>query len=221
MKTEAAALDFERAAELRDQAQALESLSKQFSLDEISDMDVEPIDPVEALKDLQRLLDLDKLPRTLEACDIATIQGSDSVGSVVTFVDAIPFKDGYRRFRIKRVRGVNDFDMIREVVQRRFRRLKEEGEVYPDLFLVDGGKGQLAAASTELTRLEARTVLLALAKEEETLFREGRQTAVPAPKDSLGLRLLMHARDEAHRFAQRYHHLLRRKRVIPRKERDA
>jgi excinuclease ABC subunit C len=211
MRRAAGSLQFERAAELRDQIRALESLSKEFSLDDVREMDVEPIDPGEALRALREMLGLDSLPRTLEACDIATIQGADSVGSIVTFVDGIPFKDGYRRFRIKRVRGVDDFEMMREVVGRRFARLKSEGEIFPDLFLVDGGPGQLSAASGVLRKLGVRTVLLALAKKEETLYREGRRTPVAAPKDSLGLRLLMHARDEAHRFAQRYHHLLRRK----------
>lgn len=212
MRQAAEALQYERAAELRDQIRALESLSREFSLDEVQEMDIEPIDPELALRDLQNLLGLAAPPRTLEACDIATIQGADSVGSVVSFMDGIPFKDGYRRFRIKRVRGMDDFEMMREVVERRFSRLKGEGEIYPDLFLVDGGPGQLSAAAGALRRLGGiPTVLLALAKKEETLYREGATAPVPAPKDSLGLRLLMHARDEAHRFAQRYHHLLRRK----------
>ncbi|HLG41927.1 MAG TPA: UvrB/UvrC motif-containing protein, partial [Planctomycetota bacterium] len=214
MQSASGALQFERAAELRDQVHALESLSKEFSLDAVREMDVEPIDPAVALKDLQEILGLAAPPRTLEACDIATIQGADSVGSIVTFVDGLPFKDGYRHFRIKHVRGMDDFEMMREVVRRRFARLKSEGEMFPELFLVDGGLGQLSAASGVLKSLRVETLLLALAKQEETLFRAGRRSPVRAPKDSLGLRLLMHARDEAHRFAQRYHHLLRRKRTL-------
>lgn len=214
MKRASRALNFERAAEIRDQIRALDSLSKDFALDEVEDLDVEPMDPAEGLEDLRRLLGMNRPPRTLEACDIATLQGRESVGAVVTFVDALPFKEGYRRYRIRSVRGVDDYEMMREVVRRRFHRLREEG-IFPDVFLVDGGRGQLAVAAEELARVGAtETVLLALAKKEETLFRHGQRGPLPAPRNSLGLRLLMHARDEAHRFAQRYHHLLRRRRTF-------
>jgi excinuclease ABC subunit C len=216
MRAAAEELEFERAAELRDQIQALESLHLKFAIEPMEDdFGIGPIDPVEALKDLQKLLELPAMPKSLEACDIATIQGAESVGSIVTFLDGVPFKDGYRRFRIKGVRGVNDFDMMREVVRRRFARLKGAEEWYPDIFLVDGGKGQLSVAADEIRKAGAKMpVLLGLAKKEETVFHVDRKDAVPMPKESLGLRLLMHARDEAHRFAQRYHHVLRRKKTF-------
>lgn len=215
MRIAAGELLFERAAELRDQVAALEKLDEIGVPEDWELGDLEPLDPADSLQDLQRLLSLERPPRRIEACDIATLQGEDSVGSIVTFADGLPNKDGYRRFRIRGVRGVNDFEMIREVVRRRFARKLREGEALPDVFLVDGGRGQLSMAERAMGELGVRVpALLALAKEEETLYRCNRSDPVPAPKDSLGLRLLMHARDEAHRFAQRYHHLLRRKGMV-------
>jgi excinuclease ABC subunit C len=216
MRAAADELEFESAAEVRDQIHALESLHQSFSLEPAEDdFGIGPIDPVEALKSLQGLLELPALPRRLEACDIATVQGAESVGSIVTFVDGLPFKDGYRRFRIKGVSRVDDFEMIREVVGRRFARLKRRDEPAADLFLVDGGKGQLSAAAEAIRRSgAAMPALFGLAKKEETVYALDRPDPVPMPRDSLGLRLLMHARDEAHRFAQRYHHLLRKKRTL-------
>jgi excinuclease ABC subunit C len=131
----------------------------------------------------------------------------------VSFVDGIPFKSGYRRYRIKTVQGIDDYAMIREVVTRRFRRLEEEGRIFPEVLLIDGGLGQLNSARAALDALGVTPpVVLSLAKEEETLFRDGRP--VPLPKESPALRLLMYVRDEAHRFAQHYHHLLRRKALL-------
>lgn len=205
-------LEYERAAELRDQIRALENLARHAEAEYIEG-DITPIDPKEGLEELGRRLGLPAPPRTIEGIDIAHVQGGQSVGSVVTFVDGIPFKGGYRRYRIRTVEGIDDYAMIREVVSRRYRRLGEEGRIFPDVLLVDGGVGQLNAASGALAALGVRPpVVLALAKEEETLFRDGRPLSVP--KSSPALRLLMYVRDEAHRFAQHYHHLLRRKALI-------
>jgi excinuclease ABC subunit C len=135
------------------------------------------------------------------------------VGSLVSFIDGIPFKSGYRRYRIKTVQGIDDFAMIREVVRRRFRRLEIEEHPFPDILLIDGGVGQLNAAHAALGEVGVRAPLvLSLAKQEETVFRDGRP--VPLEKSSPALRLLMYVRDEAHRFAQHYHHLLRRKALV-------
>jgi excinuclease ABC subunit C len=209
MKEASKRLEFERAAELRDQAKMLESLSKRTELDYIEG-DITPIDPKEGLEALQAALGLPAPPRTIEGVDIAHVQGGESVGSVVNFVDGIPFKSGYRRYRIRTVEGIDDYAMIREVVTRRFRRLDEEGRVFPDVLLIDGGLGQLNSARAALAELGVTPpLLLSLAKEEETLFRDGKP--VPLEKSSAALRLLMYVRDEAHRFAQHYHHLLRRR----------
>jgi excinuclease ABC subunit C len=213
MKGASKRLEFERAGELRDQVKALEALSKRTEMDYIEG-DITPIDPREGLEGLQRVLGLPAPPRAIEGVDIAHVQGGESVGSLVSFIDGIPFKSGYRRYRIRTVEGIDDYAMIREVVTRRFRRLEEEGRVFPDVLLIDGGAGQFSSARAALDGLGIATppVLLSLAKEEETLFRAGKP--VPLEKSSAALRLLMYVRDESHRFAQHYHHLLRRKALI-------
>ena len=205
-------LDYERAAELRDQAKALEGLSKRAEA-EFLEGDITPMDPKEGLEGLQKALGMDGAPRAIEGVDIAHVQGAGSVGSLVSFVDGIPFKSGYRRYRIRDVEGIDDYAMIREVVTRRFRRLEEEGRVFPDVLLIDGGLGQLSSANAALAALGVvPPVVVSLAKEEETLYRDGKP--VPLEKSSPALRLLMYVRDEAHRFAQHYHHLLRRKALV-------
>lgn len=206
MKEASKSLEFERAAELRDQVRALEHLAKNTSEAEYLEGDITPIDPKEGIDDLVAALQLDFRPRTIEGIDIAHVQGGESVGSLVSFVDGIPFKSGYRRYRIRETSGIDDFEMIREVVRRRF---KPGGETAPDILLVDGGLGQHNAAREAGA---APRVLLSLAKREETLFRDGRPLFLD--RASPAMRLLMYVRDESHRFAQHYHHLLRRKAVL-------
>jgi len=223
MKGAAKALEYERAAELRDQMRALEGLEKRGAEPEYLEGDITPMDPVEGLEELARALGLAARPRTIEGIDIAHLAGGETVGSLVSFIDGVPFKSGYRRYRIKTVAGVDDFASIREVVARRFKRAEEQ--VLPEVFLIDGGVGQLGAAALAQSEGEARvegaqaaepgTLLLSLAKEEETLYRwTGRAEEVKLDKASPALRLMMYVRDEAHRFAQHYHHLLRRKAVM-------
>jgi excinuclease ABC subunit C len=209
MKEASRLLEFEHAGELRDQIKALEGLTRRSGLDYIEG-DITPMDPREGLEELARVLGLRDVPRMIEGVDIAHLQGSASVGSLVCFVDGIPFKNGYRKYRIKTVNGIDDTAMIREVVTRRFRRLKEEGKLFPDVLLIDGGVGQFNAARAALTGYPP--LLLSLAKREETLIHEGRPLALT--KASPALRLMMYVRDEAHRFAQHYHHLLCRKAFI-------
>ncbi len=209
MKEASRRLEFERAAGLRDRIRALEALSRGAGADYIEG-DITPIDPKEGLEELARVLGLAAPPRRIEGVDVAHLSGAGSVGALVSFVDGVPFKSGYRKFRIKTVEGIDDVAMIREVVRRRFRRLAEEGGAPPDLLLVDGGLGQWNVAAAEL--VGAKTLLLSLAKEEETLSRGGRPLRIK--KSSPALRLLMYVRDEAHRFAQYYHHLLRGKAMI-------
>jgi excinuclease ABC subunit C len=132
----------------------------------------------------------------------------------VTFIDGLPFKPGYRRFRIKSVEGIDDFASIREVVTRRFRRLALEEEVFPDILLIDGGKGQLNAALEAFRLLSLEPpCLLSLAKREEEIFRPGESEPLRLSRHAAALRLLQYVRDEAHRFAQHYHHILRRKKL--------
>jgi excinuclease ABC subunit C len=215
MKRAAAKLDFEKAVQLRDEIAALESLARRSLCGDYPAGEVLTIDPEDGLRDMEEVFALDCTPRTIEGIDVANLSGEEAVGSLVSFVDGRPFKAGYRRFRIRSVRGVDDYAMIREVVARRFERLKEEGETFPDALLIDGGAGHLAAALAVLKKLDVkRPLVLGLAKEEERIYVAGRGEPFELARRSPALRLLQHVRDEAHRFAQHYHHLLRRKRTF-------
>jgi excinuclease ABC subunit C len=154
-------------------------------------------------------------PRVIEGVDIAHLAGNETVASLVQFIDGLPFKPGYKRYRIKGVEGIDDFKSIHEVVSRRFARLAREGASLPDVFLVDGGKGQLSAALDALESLGiAAPCVISLAKREEEVFLPGQSEPLRLSRDSFSLRLLEYVRDEAHRFAQHYHHLLRGKRTL-------
>ncbi|MEW6357260.1 MAG: excinuclease ABC subunit UvrC [Planctomycetota bacterium] len=216
MKEAAKALDYEKAARCRDQIKAIESLSHRGEFGEFPEVTIGPIiNPKDGMEELQQRLGLKDTPRTVEGIDIASISGREAVGSVVTFVDGIPFKPGYRRFKIKTVQAVDDYLMIREVVRRRYTRLRDEEDVFPDVILIDGGKGHLRSAEAELKALDAPfPLLLALAKKEEVLHVHDREEPVHLPRRSGALRILQHVRDEAHRFAQHYHHILRKKKAF-------
>ena len=207
--------EFEQAARLRDEIRALETLDQRGRLDTHVQPEVFYIDPQKGLRGLRRVLKLDREPRVIEGVDVAHLGGSDTVASLVQFIDGLPFKPGYRRFRIRGVDQVDDYASIAEAVYRRFRRLKEEDEVFPDLLLVDGGRGQLNAALEALDRLECtRPAVVALAKREEELYLPERKEPLRLRRSSFALRLLQYVRDEAHRFAQHYHHILRRKSTL-------
>jgi excinuclease ABC subunit C len=215
MERAAKALDFETAAEKRDELRAIESLSKRGLFSDYRSAGSLDFEPRKALQELAAAIGMDEPPRLIEGVDIATIRGSDSVGSLVTFVDGRPMKDGYRKYKIREVKGLDDYAMIREVVARRYRRLKKEDAVTADLLMIDGGPGQLSAALDGLKAAGARPKLVvSLAKREELIFVEGRAEPVALPRTSAGLKVLQFVRDEAHRFAQRYHHVLRDKRFF-------
>jgi excinuclease ABC subunit C len=130
----------------------------------------------------------------------------------VQFLDGLPFKPGYRRYKIRGVAGVDDFRSIHEVIARRYRRLSDENEVFPDILLIDGGKGQLNAALAAFRDQEITPpTLLSLAKQEEEIYLPGESEPLRLSRHAFALRLLQYVRDEAHRFAQHYHHVLRRK----------
>ena len=163
---------------------------------------------------LQSDLHLSVAPRRIEAFDISNIQGSYPVAAMVCFVDGQPKKSLYRKFKIKTVKGVDDFAMIREVVLRRYRRLKSESAQFPDLILIDGGKGQLGMAVSALRELGLTYIpLVGLAKRLEEVFIPGYSEPQSIAKHSSGLRLLQHIRDEAHRFAVTFHRKRRGKSV--------
>jgi len=132
----------------------------------------------------------------------------------VCFIDGRPFKEAYRRFKVRTVTN-NDFDAMREVVSRRYRDAGEGHELYPDLVLIDGGPGQLGAAMDALGQLDRKPPLVvSLAKKEELVYLHGRPEPFELSRSHTGLKLLQAVRDEAHRFAQAYHHILRRKKTI-------
>ena len=164
---------------------------------------------------LQRDLHLEKAPRWIEAVDISNIQGSDPVASLVCFVDGRARKREYRHFRITGIEGPNDFAMMQQVVTRRFKRLMEENKPFPDLLLVDGGKGQLSSAVAALRALGiADQPVVGLAKRLEEVFLPGLSNAQNIPKTSSSLKLLQMLRDESHRFAIAHHRKLRQKRTL-------
>ncbi len=170
----------------------------------------------EILRALQDVLGLEVEPRRIECFDISNIQGSDVVASMVVFEDGLPKKSDYRKFRIRGVGDApDDFASMREVVTRRYRRLLEEGKELPDLVLIDGGKGQLSAATEALAEIGLGDQPVAsLAKREELIFLPGREEPVVLPTSSPLLQLVQRVRDEAHRFAIGFHRQTRARRTL-------
>lgn len=214
MKVASAALQFEKAGRIRDEIAALENLDLRGDSKNNDQPEVFPLDPKKGLLGLRKVLGLAKTPRSIEGFDIAHLSGQDTVASLVSFLDGLPFKDYYRRYKLKTVEGVDDFASMREVVFRRFKRLHDEESVFPDILLIDGGKGQLSAALDAFKALGIEPpTLISLAKQEEEIFRPGESESIKLSRHSAALRLLQYVRDEAHRFAQHYHHALRKKKM--------
>lgn len=216
MQEASAKLNFEKAARLRDEIASLKSLGLRGDVDKDVQPEVFHIEPRKGSIGLRKVLGLAETPRTIEGIDIAHLDGQDMVASLVSFIDGLPFKPNYRRYKIKSVEGIDDFASIREVISRRFRnpRHGEEEQVFPDILLIDGGKGQLNAA-LEVFRMLGKEppCLISLAKQEEEIYRPGDAEPLRLSRHSAALRLVQYVRDEAHRFAQHYHHLLRRKKM--------
>ncbi len=168
--------------------------------------DKKKVDLPFSVLDLQKQLRLSKPPRRIEAVDISHLGGTLAVASLVTFTDGKKYSRGYRRFRIMSAEGGDDYASIYEVIHRRFMYLKEDDKGFPDLLLIDGGKGQLNAARKALDELGVvdDVELASLAKRLEEVFRPNLDKSIMLPKDSAALRLLMRVRDEAHRFAIQY-----------------
>ena len=215
MRAASKELKFEKAARLRDEIKALQTLNLRGDLKKHAQPEVFFVDPRKGLKGLQKVLQLESVPRTIDGVDIAHLGGTETVGSLVTFIDGLPFKPGYRRYKIKSVAGIDDYASIREVVTRRVRTLRDHDEPFPDIFLIDGGKGQLGAAVSAFEALGVPVpTLISLAKREEEIYVPGRPDPIVLSRRSFALRLLQYVRDEAHRFAQHYHHMLRSKRAL-------
>ena len=159
------------------------------------------------LVQLQKDLQLTTLPAHIECFDNSNFQGSYPVSAMVSFKNGQPSKNDYRRFNVKTVQGINDFATMAEVVYRRYKRLQEEGKAFPQLIIIDGGKGQLSAAMESIKRLNliGKTTLVGLAKNEEELFFTGDSESLKLPWDSESLKLIRRIRDEVHRFGITFH----------------
>ena len=216
-------LRFEKAATLRDQIRAIERIDHRATRSDRwqPETEIGYIEPEKGPKALARALGVERRIRCVEGFDIAHLQGGETVASKVCFVDGRPFKQEYRRYRIKTVenmaggRANDDFAAMREVVSRRYRDAGAGHELYPDLILIDGGKGQLSAAMDAFEQLEIKPPLVvSIAKKDELLYTQASDEPVRLGRNNPGLRLCQQVRDEAHRFAQHYHHILRRKATL-------
>jgi excinuclease ABC subunit C len=206
--------DFELAARLRDEIKALTALGQRAGKGEQEFWQPEAFvtDPKDGMEKLQEVLSLPEPPRIVEGIDIAHLQGGELVGSKVCFIDGVPFKDGYRRYKIKHGQGNNDYLSIQEVVSRRYREAGANNELFPDIILIDGGLGQLHSAMDVFKTMDVKPpMVISLAKKEELVYIQARSEPVRLARNNPALRLLQYIRDEAHRFAQHYHHILRRK----------
>lgn len=208
---------FEEAAKIRGQINALSVLGQSR---------VYPAG-LNELEDLRNLFGLDRLPERIEAFDISNILGKEACGSMVSFYNGLPDKDNYRRFRIKSVEQIDDYSMLAEVVRRRYSRLAKENLSLPDLILIDGGRSHLKAAEKEVKKIDLRIPLISIAKfqkkskasfsrgkERENLYTTTKKFPIRLQSDTPALNLIRRIRDEAHRFALKYHHLLRKKTML-------
>ncbi len=237
MKKAAAAQEYERAASLRDLLKDLKRTTKKTNRFERVPYSLPlAINADQDLVDLATILNLPSPPHRIEGFDISNISGTFAVASQVSFRDGRPDRSNYRRFKIKTVSGQNDFASIAEVVKRRYSRLLNESKdavvdasepveaevkkessnqsVFPDLILIDGGKGQLSAAYEELSKLGlAQIPIIGLAKEFEEIHRPGEKEPLRLSHDRGALKLLQRVRDESHRFANTYNAKLRLRKI--------
>jgi excinuclease ABC subunit C len=209
------AFEYEKAAMFRDRIRLIERLDRRGTPDENVQPEVFAADPTEALIKLRELLQTPEPVRIIEGIDVANIAGAEAVGSLVKFIDGRPFKSGYRRFKIKTVKGIDDYAMIGEVVKRRYKYALRGEELWPDLVLIDGGLGHLRAAEKALREMKAPAITIAsIAKKEEDIYLQDKKKPLKLPANSPTRKLLQYVRDEAHRFAQHYHHILRGKKML-------
>ena len=196
--------NFEQAAVIRNRLSALLEVSDRKTADYSSWGNI-------ALK-LKKILKLPRLPLKIEAFDVSNISGKEATGSMVYFNNGLPDKSNYRKFRIKNVKGIDDYAMMKEIVGRRYKRLKDENKGFPDLIIIDGGKGHLGAAYEELLKLNISHIpVMGIAKQEEKIYTLGSSKPLDINRDSEILHFIQSVRDEAHRFALKYHHKLRSK----------
>ncbi len=208
--------EYEEAGSVRDQIEALQKLDNRASNDVEwqSEVTVFAQDPSDGIRALQKALGTSEAIRCVEAFDIAHLLGGETVGAKVSFVDGRPHKEGYRRYKIRTAKN-DDYMSMREVISRRFRNAGNGLEMYPDLIVIDGGKGQLSAAMEAFGQLEKQpSLVISLAKKEELIYMVGDCQPIKLGRNNEGLKLVQAIRDEAHRFAQHYHHYLRNKKTF-------
>jgi len=199
----------------------LSEKNAQYFIDEIKNkqrlkLGKQNTDKTELLKKVQDDLKLPQTPFHIECFDNSNFQGSYPVSAMVCFKNGEPSKKDYRHFNIKTVEGINDFATMKEAVYRRYRRVMEEALPWPELVIIDGGKGQLSAAAEALEELNAtgRTTLAGLAKNEEEIFFTGDHDSLKLPYDSASLKFIRRIRDEVHRFGIAHHRKRRAKGVF-------
>lgn len=205
MKRLAGERKFEEAARVRDQIEALsEIITKRM----IRGSAIQ-------LSEFRSALGLKEDPRIIEAFDISNIKGEEACGSMVTFMDGRPDKSKYRMFRIKQVEGQDDYAMMREIVRRRYTGSLKNKHPVPDLIIIDGGRGHLSSAANEIRAAGLKDVpIIGIAKVFEHIYTLDRDLPIALPPSSKALQLIQRIRDESHRFAIRYHHILRRKALV-------
>ncbi len=195
---------FEEAAEARNQIEALSTAVHKRS-------GIGPAGPGE----LAVVLGLRRTPALIEAFDISNIKGEEACGSMVTFKDGRPDKSKYRMFKIREVEGQDDYAMMREVVRRRYTGSLKDKLPKPDLIVIDGGRGHLSAAAHEIRAAGLKdAAIIGIAKVFEHIYTLHKDLPVALPPSSKALQLIQRIRDESHRFAIRYHHILRRKALV-------
>ncbi|MCX5669662.1 MAG: GIY-YIG nuclease family protein [Candidatus Omnitrophica bacterium] len=205
MQNKSAAGDFEAAARMRDQIIILSRMAER----------ADAFSYQNALQELKQSLNLKNLPGRIEGFDISNLSGKQATGAMVSFYHGQADKNNYRRFRIKSVQQIDDYKMLAEILRRRYTRLLKEKKALPDLLLIDGGKGHLLTAVRQLAALNLHIPLVSIAKEKENIYSsQPGKLRVALAKDGAAINLIRRIRDEAHRFALSYHHLLRKKEIF-------
>lgn len=169
---------------------------------------------IEKIEWLKKHLDLKDMPSVIECFDISHLSGTSTVGSMVQFRNGKPDKSNYRRFRIRTVEGIDDTAAISEIVKRRYTRLLAEDTEFPDLIIIDGGRGQLNFALKELEKLDVKIPIISIAKQFEEIYIPGNSNPLHLKRNNKALRFIQEIRDESHRFALKYNRLLREKELV-------
>jgi excinuclease ABC subunit C len=166
------------------------------------------------MENLAKHLGLPEVPHVIECFDISHLSGTSTAGSMVQFRNGAPDKNNYRRFKIRTVDTIDDYASIKEIVRRRYTRLKQDDAPYPDLIIIDGGRGHLNGALQELEKIGVKIPIISIAKQEEDIYLPHIPTPLRLPRTNKALHVIQEIRDEAHRFALKYNRLLRRKKVV-------